>query len=229
MFCPKCGKELMPDSKFCKYCGAPVESVETTDSLHPQKTEKLHTSSSEKASPNNDINGISFSKVDTSGKVLIVACIAIRAFLLFVIYKFFEGLVVNDYIEIDMTQIKMFLSGVCVFGIGKITKNVPSGNIDRLFLLSTNIPTALAVILILLNFRPFFWDLGMTIQTLICFGVLGFGTGYCDTVYTVRYRKDKLKEKIGKMTDEDIEILKEFAFDSSEIDKLKEDKGEKRS
>ena len=24
MYCPKCGKEIEPDSTFCKHCGAPV-------------------------------------------------------------------------------------------------------------------------------------------------------------------------------------------------------------
>ena len=40
MYCPKCGKELPDNAKFCSGCGSQIQSAETTNNQAEQTAQK---------------------------------------------------------------------------------------------------------------------------------------------------------------------------------------------
>lgn len=219
MFCTNCGKKVPDNINFCPSCGTKIVAKEE----EIIRAENVSQRSSPKKGKDIFESPYSFSDASKAEKAIIIGCLIAKIVLLIFVLKVSSYLVFSEYIEIDTAQMGFFFSGFAIAGIAELVRMAPAGNIDRVFgILPTILPIA-GAITILLNWTGFVGTFNVFIYTLITYFILSGAAIYNNTVYLVRFQKKKLKKRMSEMTDEEIEGLKEFAFDSSEIDDLEKD------
>ena len=225
MFCPKCGKELAPTDKFCKYCGTPVEQY-IRGTVQEERKEDIP--SAQKKQSEKTISKDTILAVGEFGTLGIVVSLTIKIIIILAIARVFLyvcdnlGLLGGTLVIFSSSAVStgIMIIGFLEIGMATFTKKYPSGKIDRLFLLLPLVPVILIAVLVILNLGTFFGSLGI-VDGIFALAVLDAGFYFCNMTYTVRFRKKILKEKMSEMSDNEIEELKEYTLNPDEIDKLK--------
>ena len=224
MFCPKCGKELAPTGKFCKYCGTPVEQY-IRGTVQEERKEDIP--SAQKKQSEKTISKDTILAVGEFGTLGIVVSLTIKIIILAIARVFLYvcdnlGLLGGTLVIFSSSAVsaRIMIIGFLEIGMATFAKKYPSGKIDRLFLLLPLVPVILIAVLVILNLGTFFGSLGI-VDGIFALAVLDAGFYFCNMTYTVRFRKKILKEKMLEMSDNEIEELKEYTLNPDEIDKLK--------
>lgn len=225
MFCPKCGKELAPTGKFCKYCGTPVEQY-IRGTVQEERKEDIP--SAQKKQSEKTISKDTILAVGEFGTLGIVVSLTIKIIIILAIARVFLyvcdnlGMLGGTLVIFNSSAVStgIMIIGFLEIGMATFTKKYPSGKIDRLFLLLPLVPVILIAVLVILNLGTFLGSLGV-VEGIFALVVLDGGFYFCNMTYTVRFRKKILKEKMSEMSDEEIEELKEYTSNPDEIDKLK--------
>ena len=224
MFCPKCGKELAPTGKFCKYCGTPVEQY-IRGTVQEERKEDIP--SAQKKQSEKTISKDTILAVGEFGTLGIVVSLTIKIIILAIARVFLYvcdnlGLLGGTLVIFSSSAVSagIMIIGFLEIGMSTFAKKYPSGKIDRLFLLLPLVPVILIAVLVILNLGTFFGSLGI-VDGIFALAVLDAGFYFCNMTYTVRFRKKILKEKMLEMSDNEIEELKEYTLNPDEIDKLK--------
>ena len=225
MFCPKCGKELAPTGKFCKYCGTPVEQY-IRGTVQEERKEDIP--SAQKKQSEKTISKDTILAVGEFGTLGIVVSFTIKIIIILAIALVFLyvcdklGLLGGTLVIFSSSAVSagIMIIGILEIGMATFAKKYPSGKIDRLFLLLPLVPVILIEVLVILNLGTFFGSLGI-VDGIFALAVLDAGFYFCNMTYTVRFRKKILKEKMSEMSDNEIEELKEYTLNPDEIDKLK--------
>lgn len=225
VFCPKCGKELKPIGKFCKYCGAPIALSNNGSSQEkaPKDIPTMSRKPTQKGMNNNSVPG-----TGEFGMLGAITTLIIKIIILLVIARTFLyvldhlGTLGGVLIIIDSSAVFAGLAiiGFLEIGLATFVKKYSSGKIDRLFLLLPIIPVIITVVLVVLNIGQFFRTLGIS-EGIISLLLLVAGYYDCSMTYTIRFRKKALKRQMANMSDKEIDELKQYTVNPDEIDKMK--------
>ena len=227
MFCPNCGKELGPASKFCKYCGMAVKTPIGVEKCEPQQPIRESEKPKEQPTSARAPEKNATANLGTLGTAFtLIVKIIILVVIVWLLRNALSSLTLIDGTLLIWDSTNVFASilviGFLEIGLAEFSKRFHSNGIDRLFLIFPIVPLIIIAIIVVLNIGRFFDSLGIA-EGGFSLLLLAAGTYACDMVYKVRFSKDQLKSQISEMTDKEIEDLKGFATDPQEIDQMREE------